>query len=117
MVFVNYYAYSATALVFKAADDTAVAINLDIATRTYNVSGKKYGEIDQRTDGNIAIHGEEHAVGGDVLRFCSTSSGLRLDLNWKVQGKARRTLHFCIVLDGRLLFLRVDRHLLLWKFA
>lgn len=117
MVFVNHYANPATALIFEAADDATVAINVDIATGTYNVSGKKYGEIDQRTDGNIAIHGEEHAVGGDVLCFRNASSGLRLDLNRKVQGKARRTLHFCIVLDRSLLLVRVDLHLLLWKFV
>jgi hypothetical protein len=45
MVFVNYYANATTPLIFKAADHTAVAVDLYVAARAHNVSGKKNGEV------------------------------------------------------------------------
>src|ERR1700740_2227649 len=103
MVFVDHYAYAAAALIFKAANHAALVINLHIATRTHNISRKKDRELHQRTNGNIAIHGEEHAVGRDVLRLGGTGSVLRTNGYRQMQRKARCALHFGIVLDRSLL--------------
>ena len=73
MVFVNHYANAAPALVFKAANHAAVAVNLHIATRTYNFTWKQNREVHHRTYGDVAIHREEHAIGGDILRLRGTS--------------------------------------------
>src|SRR5258706_13900008 len=113
MVFVNHYTYTATALIFEAANHAAMAVNLYVATRTHNVSRKQNGEVHQRTDGYIAIHREEHAVGGDVLRLRGASSALRPHGNRQMHRKRRGTLHFGIVLDRSLLLLRVHLQLLL----
>src|SRR6266852_1385978 len=112
MVLVNHYANAAAALIFEAADHTAVAVNLYIAPRTHNVSRKQNGELHQRTYGNVAIHGEEHAVRGNVCRLRGTISALRSDSNGQVQGEPRSTLHFGIVLNRSLLLLRVRRQML-----
>jgi len=113
MVFVNYYANAAAALIFEAADHAAVAVNLYIATGANNVSRKQNREIHQRTHGNVAIHREEHTVGRDIVRLRCASPALRPYGHGQVQGKPRSTLHFGIVLDRSLLLLRVDRKLLL----
>jgi hypothetical protein len=62
MVLVNHYANPATSAIFEAADDTPVAVDLYITTRTHNISWKQNREVHHRTDGNIAIHREEDAV-------------------------------------------------------
>src|SRR5271165_2050781 len=107
MVLVNDYANPATASVFKAAHHAAVAVNLHIATGTHNLSGKQDREVHDRAHGYVAINREEHAVGGNVLRLRRASSALRLQLYGQMQRKAWSTLHFGIVLDRRLLRLRV----------
>ena len=112
MVFVNYNANPATALVFKAANHAAVAVNLHITTGTHDISWKQDREVHDRAHGDVTVHREEDAVGGDVLRLCRTSSALRLQLHGQMQGKPGSTLHFGIVLD-RSLRLRILRQLLL----
>ena len=117
MVLVNHYADAAPASIFKAANHTAVTVNLHIATGTYNFSGKQNGEIDDRAYRDIAIHREEHAVGGYILRFRRAGTVLRRHFYRQVQRKARGTLHRGIVLDRSLGFLRVDPRLCLCCFA
>ena len=116
MVFVNHYAYAAAPFVFKAAHHAAVAINLNIATGADNIARKQDGEIHQRTHRNIAIHCEENAVGGDILRFRGTGAACRFQFDRQMQRKTRSTLHFSVVLD-RSLLLRFRRQLLLCRFA
>src|SRR5271170_7913461 len=106
MVFVTHYANSATALVFKAANHTAMAINLHVATGTHYISRQEDREVHDRAHRYVAINREEHAVGGDVLRLRRAGSPLRLQLHGQMQRKPRSTLHFGIVLD-RSLRLRV----------
>ncbi len=72
MVFVNYYANAAPALVFKAANHTAVAVDLHIATGTHNFSRKQDREVHHRTHWDVTVHREEHSVGGNVLRLRGT---------------------------------------------
>jgi len=116
MVFVNHYANSATALVFKTADHTAMAVNLDVATRAHNIARKQNREVDDGADRNVSIHREEHAVGGNVLRFRRAGLALRLQLHRQMQRKSRSTLHFGIVLD-RGFRLGIYRQLFLCSFA
>src|SRR5260370_26704104 len=106
MVFVDHYANPATALIFKAPDYAAMAVNLHVTTRTHNFSREHDGEIHHRAHWHVAIHRKEHAVGGDVLRLRSTSSTLRRHLHSQMQRKPRRTLHCRIVLALRLLWNR-----------
>jgi hypothetical protein len=103
MVLVNHYANTATAPVFKAADHTAVTVNLYVTTRTYNVSRKQNREVHNRTDRNVAIHRKKDAVRRDVLRLSGASSALRRHFHSQVQGKPRSTLHCGVVLALRLL--------------
>ncbi len=58
MVLVDHYANAAASIVFKTAYYAAMAINLDIATRAHYLARKQDGEIHQRADRDIAIHGE-----------------------------------------------------------
>ena len=116
MVFINHYANAATALVFKATNHTAMAVDLHITSRTHDISRKQNRELHQRPHGNVAIHREQHAVGGDVLRLGGTGSALRLHFHGQMQRKPRSTLHFGIVLD-RSLRLSVHRALLPCRFA
>lgn len=116
MVFVNHYAYAATAFVFKAAHHATMAINLNIATGAHNIARKQDGEIHQRTYRDVTIHGEENSVGGDVLCFRRTGAACRFQFDRQMQRKTRSTLHFSVVLD-RSLLLRFRRQLLLCRFA
>jgi hypothetical protein len=116
MVFVNHYANAATALVFKAADHAAMAVNLDIATRTHDIARKQNRKVYGGAYWNVFIHREEHAVGGNVLRFRRAGMALRLQLHRQMQRKSRSTLHFGIVLD-RGFRLGIYRQLFLCSFA
>src|SRR5260370_38455279 len=91
MVLVNHYANAAAALIFEAADHAAVAVNLHIAPRTHNVSRKQNGELHQRTHGDVVIHREEPAAGGNVCRLPGTISALRSAGNGHGQRKPRCT--------------------------
>jgi len=117
MVLVNHYADTTPASIFKATNNAAMTVNLHIAAGTNNFSWKQNGEIHDRTYWDIAIHREEHAVGGYVLRLRRTGAVLRGHFYRQVQRKARGTLHCRIVLDRSLGFLRVDPLLLLCCFA
>ena len=103
MVFVNYYANAAPALVFKAANHAAMAIDLYIAPGTYDLSGKQNREVHHRTHGDVAIHREQHAIGGDILRLRGTRPARRIYLHGQMQRKPRSTLHRGIVLNRSLL--------------
>src|ERR1017187_10575963 len=116
MVFVNHHAYAATPFVLKAADYAAMTVNLYVGRGAHNISRKQDGEVHHRTHGNVAIHSEEHAIGGDVLGFRQTCAALRFQFHGQMQRKSRSTLHFSIVLD-RSLPLRFRRQLLLCRFA
>ena len=117
MVLVNHDAYAAPASIFKAANYTAMTVNLHIAAGTHNFSWKQNGEVHDRAYWDIAIHREEHAVGGYVLRLGRTGAVLRRHFYRQMQRKARSTLHCGIVLDRSLGFLRVHPLLFLCCFA
>lgn len=106
MVFVDHYPNRATAMIFKAPNHTAMAINLYVTTRTHDFSRKQNGEIHHRAHCHIAVHRKEYAVGGDISRLRGTSSALRHYLHSQMQGKPRRTLHCGIVLALCLLWNR-----------
>jgi len=81
MVLVNHNTNASTAFILKAANYAAVAVNLNITTRTHNIAGKQDREIDDRTNGDVAIHGEEDTVGRDVLSFRQTVAALRFQFH------------------------------------
>ncbi len=112
MILVNHDTHATAAVILKAANYAAVAVNLNIRAGTYDMAGKEDGEIDHRTHGDIAIHGEEDTVGGDVLRFRRVVAALRFQFHGKMQRKTRSTLHIGIVLQRRLL-LRIGSQFLL----
>jgi hypothetical protein len=103
VVLINHYAYAPAAFVLKAADNAAMAIDLYIVTGSNYIAGKQNGEVHQRSNWNVTVHGEEHAIGGYILRLRRTRTALRFQLHRQMQGKARRTLHFCIMLNRSLL--------------
>src|SRR5579872_303506 len=97
MVFVDDYAHASTPVIFKAADHAAVAIDLHIAARADHFTGKENRKVDARTDGDVAIHGEQNAVGGNVLSLRLIAATVGFEFHWQMQRKARSALHFGIV--------------------
>src|SRR5208282_1978411 len=104
MIFVDDHAHAAPPLIFKAANYTAMAIDLYVTACTNNFSWKQNCEIHQRSDRNVAIHGKQNSVGGDVLRFRRASSVLRHHFDRQMQRKTWSTLHRGVVLRLRLLW-------------
>src|SRR5579871_2661272 len=112
VIFVDHHAYAAPAPVLEAAHHAAMTIDLHVVAGTDHVAGKQNRELHQGTDWNVAIHGEQHAVGRNIFRLCRVGACLRLDLNGQMQRESWRTLHFCIVLDGDLRSLWIHHFLL-----
>ena len=112
MVFVNHYANTATALVFKAADYTAMAVDLHITAGTHDIARKQDRKIHYRTHWYVSIHCKQDTIGRDVLGFHHAVTALRFQLYGQMQRKTWSALHFRIVL-GRRFLLRVRRQLLL----
>jgi len=74
-------------LVFKAANHAAMAVNLPHHNGNPRHLLEADREVHDRAHGDVTVHSEEHAVGGDVWRLCRTSSALRLQLHGQMQGK------------------------------
>src|SRR5919197_2957627 len=53
VVFIDYDAYSATALFFKAPDNAATAIDLNIAFSAHNIGRQRDREIQTRAHGHV----------------------------------------------------------------
>ena len=70
---------------------------------THNFGRQQNREVHHRAHRDVAVHREEHAVGGDVLRLRRIRAALRLHSTRQMQRKARSTLHVGIVLDRSLL--------------
>jgi len=54
--------HTAPATIVEAAHNAAAAVNLHVPPRTNHFCRQQDREIDHRSHGHIAIHGEQHAI-------------------------------------------------------
>src|SRR5579864_4157835 len=102
MVLVNHHANAETPAIFKGTHHTSPAVDLHIGAGAYCLRRQHDGEIHNRPNGHIALHREQHAIGGNV--FCKGGIGrtFRLHRSRKMQRKSRRALQIFILARSRL---------------
>src|SRR5215813_12601575 len=90
VILVDHNTHAATPAIFKTAHNASATVDLYISYEADHFTGQQNREVDQRANGNVGVHREEHAISGDVLGLRVVSSSLPLHRNWQMNGKARR---------------------------
>src|SRR5580698_10871050 len=79
MVFVDHYAHTAPASIFKAAHHATAAVNLHILARAHHVGRQQNRKVHHRSHRHVAIHRKQNAVGRDVLGLRRIRAALTLN--------------------------------------